>query len=542
MKKLILCFLLFIGFNSIAQDTLVDYLDNSFGGCGYIIRNEQVYDSPQKLALQPDGKIIMVGTSGIGSATDIGIIYRLMPDGSIDSSWGTNGRILVNYAPASNFTCSILIQNDNKVLIGSIPGNNNMPCRLQRFTENGIPDSSFANNSVLIIQTPLNCNRLGIVSLLQLSNNDILINCLLVASVSSQEQVFIKVKPDGSIDNTYGVNGLVRNGNTGYPYYPYNLILLNNDKVLVHGRNGAGAFVARYNSDGTLDTAFGQNGYFNLLTVGTAFEGMIGGMLPDSSIIMAGAIWGCDTSFVFSTHIDKSGNLISSYGSNGVAYLHASACTMSGGIVYPTGEVITLTQGISGYNGLSPITDIVLTKIAPTGLIDANFMVNGLYESDIFNGSEGPKDIIAQSDGKILIASTYEDYTTPDLYNIDYCIRRFWETADTLIIPADTTSNPPVDTTITNPTSIQNTASKYIYSVYPNPTTGKLTITVSENNTGALWCYIHTSQGQLVQQQQISTLINGMTQINLNSDLASGVYYLTLTSASNTGTTMFIKQ
>lgn len=542
MKKLILCFLLFLSFNALAQDTLIDYLDNTFGGCGYITANQRLYDTPQKIAVQPDGKILMLGSASYAGGVEVGAIYRFLTNGIPDSTWGINGKIEVNYGQSLNLLCSITIQSDNKVLVGSMAVDNYLPSHIQRFTENGLPDNTFANNSILKLHLPPNTIRLWPVNLLQQSNNDILINAVLTVSLSAQEQVFIKLKPNGAIDNNFGISGVVRNAAVGYPYRVFNSLHCSNGKVIVHGRNGSSAFLARYNSDGSIDATFGQYGYFTVQTLGTSSEGMVCGMLPDSSIIMAGALYGCDTAFVFSTHVNQSGNPISTYGTNGVAYLPASACSMAGGIVYPTGHALILSQGISGYNGMSPITDIELTKILPTGIIDNSFMINGRYKSDIPNATEIPKDITLQSDGKILIASTYEDYTSPDLYNIDYCIRRFWETADTLIIPADTTNNPPVDTTITNPTGIQNTLSKYIYSVYPNPTTGKLTITVSENNTGALWCTIHTSQGQLVQQQQINNLINGMTQINLNSDLAGGVYYITLTSASNTGTTMFIKQ
>ncbi len=101
------------------------------------------------LAMQNDGKIVAIGTSNsFLPDTAYGILLRCLPDGSLDESFATAG-IFKEYFPTQSELSSVVLQKDGKIITyGAM--NYVYPyeghCLLQRFTTEGLPDSTFGTN------------------------------------------------------------------------------------------------------------------------------------------------------------------------------------------------------------------------------------------------------------------------------------------------------------------------------------------------------------------------------------------------------------
>jgi uncharacterized delta-60 repeat protein len=126
-------------------------LDSSFGTNGAFVtdfagRN----DEANALAIQLDGKIILGGVAdrtAVGGTIDMAV-NRYNVDGSLDSSFGSGGKALVDYAGTTDVAFALALQNDGKIVLAGGAGNaGNVPnFALARFNTNGGLDQTFGSN------------------------------------------------------------------------------------------------------------------------------------------------------------------------------------------------------------------------------------------------------------------------------------------------------------------------------------------------------------------------------------------------------------
>jgi uncharacterized delta-60 repeat protein len=100
--------------------------------------------------LQTDGKIVTVGTTSDGFTYNT-MLLRYLPNGNLDSSFGTNG-MLVSQLQYSSAGLHIALQKDDKITISGYTLNETGQAQflLERFNSNSVLDSSFGNNGVAI--------------------------------------------------------------------------------------------------------------------------------------------------------------------------------------------------------------------------------------------------------------------------------------------------------------------------------------------------------------------------------------------------------
>ncbi|MCU0417393.1 MAG: T9SS type A sorting domain-containing protein [Cytophagaceae bacterium] len=194
------------------------------------------------VALQTDGKIIIVGSfSTFNNANRVGIA-RLNVDGTVDNTFTTG-------VGANAQISSVVIQNDGKIIIGgSFTSYNGFTCnRIARLNNNGTFDNSFVsgigfNSDVLVLTMQ--------------SDNKILVGGAFTNYNTIEKERLLRIHSDGSVDNTF--NSSVEN-------YVYSITIQSDNKILIGGafylvNNGDRNRIARLNSDGTLDNMF-HTGY-----------------------------------------------------------------------------------------------------------------------------------------------------------------------------------------------------------------------------------------------------------------------------------------
>ena len=132
------------------------YLDRTFNQKGFHTFQIAQNTKPTSLAIQTDGKILVAGNCFNGNDTDF-FITRLNIDGSIDSSFGTNGVVIKDVNNHDNTGNAMVLANDGSIYIGGksyVAGNiwvnfqYSYDLSVLKYTTNGILDSS-ASNGVL---------------------------------------------------------------------------------------------------------------------------------------------------------------------------------------------------------------------------------------------------------------------------------------------------------------------------------------------------------------------------------------------------------
>ena len=128
-------------------------IDNNFGLNGKVktdIQNSEDYES--SMLIQPDQKIILVGYSSIIGEGHYISMVRYNPDGAIDSTFGTNGKVFNNLGTAFDSASAAVLQPDGKiVVVGNTSNSFNSDFIIIRFNNNGVLDETFGNNGVVTI-------------------------------------------------------------------------------------------------------------------------------------------------------------------------------------------------------------------------------------------------------------------------------------------------------------------------------------------------------------------------------------------------------
>lgn len=178
------------------------------------------------------------------------LIYKLNTDGSLDNSFGTSGKLIL---PAYSSSFRIYKQSNNKILVAfsyvlSMGQPNNQQAIL-RYNPNGSLDTTFGINGELRVDiiNGINSSEFGNDQLILMSDNSFLI---------SDTQRFIKYTADGTIDNTYGTNGVINANNLGNMTNSFdgNLFFYNSLNI------------EKMDYDGNFINLFGTNGSYSFPT------------------------------------------------------------------------------------------------------------------------------------------------------------------------------------------------------------------------------------------------------------------------------------
>ncbi|WP_280192868.1 delta-60 repeat domain-containing protein [Delftia sp. PS-11] len=230
---------------------------------------------------QPDGKIVLVGTSSNGSNNDFSLI-RLNPDGSLDRFFGIDktGKLMVPVGSGDDFGSSIALQSDGKIVVAGVSGNASglTDFSLIRLHTDGSLDTSFGPGGKGTLLVPVsNGYNIGGGVVLQPDGKIVVAG----SSYNGNDKDFslIRLDPDGSLDKSFGDQG------TGKQMISvgskideaYSVILQPDGKIVVAGSSGDSSVrdisLIRLNPDGLLDTSFGSLGTGTLrIPVGSGYD------------------------------------------------------------------------------------------------------------------------------------------------------------------------------------------------------------------------------------------------------------------------------
>ena len=274
-------------------------LDQTFGTNGSV--QTTFGDSAAEgndLALQVDGKIVVVGFTGAGSYSSLNnfALVRFNPDGSLDQTFGTGGKV----KSASGVATSTVLQSDGKILVGGSYDTGTVHrFMLARYNTNGSLDATFGNAGVTT--TPIGSGDAFSFGIGLLSDGRIV---LAGYSETTQDHDFTLAcyNANGTLDQTFGTGGIATTDfSGGTDDIAYALAVQRDDKIVLGGRSGAyptfNFAVARYTSTGQLDQTFGTGG--KVLTAVSNDSNGYALTIAGSKITLAGAVANSQSPFDF---------------------------------------------------------------------------------------------------------------------------------------------------------------------------------------------------------------------------------------------------
>ena len=254
--------------------------DDSFSGDGKQTSDfAGNQDYGNSLALQPDGKIVVVGQSGDGVTSDFAVA-RYLPDGELDTSFSDDGLLTTDFG-GSDYGNAVALQPDGKIVAA---GGSDSSFAVARYNADGSPDLTFSGDGLLT--TDFTDSARGSAVALQPDGE------IVVAGQEGSSFALARYDSDGSLDPTFGVDGRATTGVPDAVVAAAALARQGDGKLVAAGieyqTGGGHDFVlARYLPDGTPDPSFGGGGL-----VATDFGGYNGAtalaIQPDGRILAAG--------------------------------------------------------------------------------------------------------------------------------------------------------------------------------------------------------------------------------------------------------------
>ncbi len=279
-------------------------LDTSFGAGGKVTTAIGSNSAGRGLALQPDGKIVVSGYTYTGS-TDLFALARYKADGSLDSSFGTGGTVTTAFAGGYDVGYRVALQPDGKILVvGFDYDGTRVYFALARYDANGSLDTSFGSGGK--VTTAIGSSVDSARDVKVQADGKIVAVGYGYSSSGSSSFTLVRYNTDGSFDTGFGTGGKVTTGFPGSTWaIPYAVEIQPNGRIVAAGyaKTPSGtAYVfalARYNTSGSLDTSFGTGG--TLTTAIGAYNDYILDIVlqPDGRIVAGGSTPSDNTSADF---------------------------------------------------------------------------------------------------------------------------------------------------------------------------------------------------------------------------------------------------
>ncbi len=499
-----------------AQD---QYLDPTFSDYGVLLQDfAGEEDIGYSVLITNDSKILIAGSTKVNVSKDF-FILKLNADGTRDLDFGDNGIALYDFYGQDDFLYDMIQYEDGRLLlVGAAVNQNSLDFAALRCFSNGSLDNSFNQNGKFSVSIQPSSKEFFLSAKL-LEDGKVLLNGQLRESSDNQDFCTIKMNLDGSLDQNFGVNGVLR-VNIGHHDYPSEIDVSDNGFIYQVGTtwyNSDGNYgditLMRYTPNGILDNSFG------VVTIDYGYEHDFGFDIEihNGSIFLSGISSDGNTEYDYTLlKLNLDGILDTSFGDNGRFKIDCN-----GNSDFAT-EFTIIQDGsiiIGGYetDNDSDATNSYFVKCTPNGKLDSIFGDNGkIYFSNNYSHNYS-NDIALQGDGKIVSVGSVRNGNN----ETDLLVLR--------LIPDQTLNN-------SEALSLSN------LEIYPIPTSFELTIVCDKliGSDYSLGVFDQTGQ-------KVSTSIYSLQKVNEKQILLNvekftvGIFFIRLLTKENTYSKTFIK-
>jgi uncharacterized delta-60 repeat protein len=226
---------------------------------------------------------------------------------------------------------------------------------------------------------------------------------------------------NGSLDSTFGSNGMVVTDFNGDEDMGYWATLQPDGKIVVAGNvyngNDYDFAVARYHPDGVLDSSFSLDGK-TVTSIGIHDFAYSVASHADGSIVVAGETDSTGAYRFALARYTSDGNLDSSFDGDGklITAFGPQGNGVASVILLPDRKVV-----VAGYTQNTPSMDFAIVRYNPDGSFDSTFGGDGIVTTDFAGGDDGAYSLTLAADGKFVV-SGYADNGS----DWDFGVARYW--------------------------------------------------------------------------------------------------------------------
>jgi uncharacterized delta-60 repeat protein len=370
-------------------------LDTSFSGDGKQTTDFGGIDAANGVVLQGDGKVVAVGSAG---GVDFALT-RYNPDGSLDTSFSGDGKQTTNFGPSDQAT-AVALQGDGKIVVvgaTSRPGISG-DFALARYNTNGTLDTSFSGDG----KETTNFGHTDVAQGVALQSDG---KIVAVGQSDDQGFVLARYNADGALDTSFSGDGQQTTFFSGRDEAT-GVALQGDGKIVAVGRGGGAEFlgdfaIARYNTDGSPDTSFSFDGRQTTDFPGEFAEANGVALQANGKIVAVGHDGGGGVLGDFAlARYNPNGSLDTSFSGDGMQttdFGFGAGDGANGVALQADGKIVAVGLAGGGATG----NDFALARYNANGSLDASFSGDGKRRTN-FGGREDATGVALQPDGKIV--------------------------------------------------------------------------------------------------------------------------------------------
>jgi len=381
-------------------------LDPSFGVGGQVEMDLGFTVFPSAALLQPDGNIVVAaGFNATPIAAEAMALVRYLADGSLDPSFGNGGvSEFAAFTDFVNIPNALALQSDGKLLVAGETRNAMGGIDefvVARFNPDGTVDSSFGIAGV--VATSFGPIRSSADAILLQPDGQILVSGVLVlgGARTPLRTVLARYNPDGSLDKSFGDGGTVVVIAIG----DANQLALDSDgRILAINAVIVGTpRVIQFNRDGSVNSP---------TAVGTIVATSNGsGIQADTNFVVVGSQATIGTRGDFEVVVDcvTPNNTPDPSFNRAMFDFGAESDTADEARVVAIQSNGQIVVGGGSHDGLTRFgSTFGLARLNPDGSLDNGFGNGGTLTTE-FQGTEAIRAVLIQADGNIIAMGSVRD-------------------------------------------------------------------------------------------------------------------------------------
>jgi uncharacterized delta-60 repeat protein len=272
-------------------------LDASFGTGGIVTTGFGVSAEATSAAVQADGKIVAAGFANLDGAHDFALV-RYNSNGTLDASFGTGGKVTTAFLSQGFSEAqanSVAVQPDGRIVAaGNAMVGGAFDFALARYNSNGTLDASFGTGGRVTTDFAGANDQAESVAV-QPDGRIIAAGAAGLFINRGFDFALARYNSNGTLDTSFGTSGKVTTdfaGANDVPSEPSAIALQGDGKIVVVGQTFVGGFsdfaLVCFNSNGTLDASFGTGGKVTTNFASADDVPFSVAVQPDGNIVVAG--------------------------------------------------------------------------------------------------------------------------------------------------------------------------------------------------------------------------------------------------------------
>lgn len=381
-------------------------LDTTFSTDGLVTTHfgtagvDQVTD----VVVQSDGKVVVVGFTSNGTNNDFAVA-RLNLDGSLDTSFGTGGKVLIAVGSGDDRANSVAIQTDGRIVVaGSANNGTNDDFAVVRLNANGTLDTSFDMDGRATVAVGAGLDQANGVAV----QSD---GKIVVAGTSNNgtndDFAVVRLNANGGLDTSFDADGRATITVGAGLDQASDVAIQSDGRIVVVGTSSNGVtndFAAvRLNSTGSLDTTFDGDGKATVDVAAGNDTGTRVALQSDGKIVIGGTAAVSGTNQMAAVRLNANGSLDTGFDGDGKASIavgsgNAQATDVA---VQGNGKILIVGSASNGANN-----DIAAVQLNTDGSLDTTFDSDGRASIVVDAGEDLGAAVALRPTGQIVIAGT----------------------------------------------------------------------------------------------------------------------------------------